>query len=128
MATMASPQHFMRTLGQIEPVWVQSSRPQFAKLTQDANADVCIVGSGIASISTAYELVNPGAKVIMLEAQEVLSGESGRNTGHLSSALENGHIALAKKQGNDTLKLAAESHTWALRNVGDCCQQIRNRG
>ena len=128
MATVASPQIFMHTSGKNEPVWIHtepySRRPQFQKLTQDAEADVCIIGSGIAGISTAYELVSSGAKVIMLEAREVLSGESGRTSGHLSNALDDGYIAISKKHGDDGAKLAAESHTWALHHVGEVSKKL----
>ncbi|KAL8787472.1 MAG: hypothetical protein Q9195_007764 [Heterodermia aff. obscurata] len=125
---MASPQTFMHTSGNTEPVWIHTEpydhRPQFSKLAQDAEADVCILGSGIAGISTAYELVSSGAKVIMLEAREILSGESGRTSGHLSSALDDGYIPISKKHGNDGAKLAAESHAWALRHVGEVARKL----
>ena len=128
MATAASPQVFMHTSGTTEPVWIHTEpydrRPQFPKLTQNVEADVCILGSGIAGISTAYELVSSGAKVIMLEAREVLSGESGRTSGHLSSSLDDGYIPISKKHGNDGAKLAAESHTWALRHVGEVARKL----
>ncbi|KAG7009312.1 hypothetical protein G7Y79_00003g011800 [Physcia stellaris] len=128
MATMASPEIFMHTSGKNEPVWIHtepySHRPRFQKLTQDVEADVCIIGSGIAGISTAYELVISGAKVIMLEAREVLSGESGRTSGHLSNALDDGYIAISKKHGDEGAKLAAESHTWALHHVGEVSKKL----
>lgn len=128
IANMASPQIFEHTSGNTEPVWIHTEpydrRPQFSKLTDNAEADVCILGSGIAGISTAYELVNSGAKVIMLEAREVLSGESGRTSGHLSNALDDGYIPISKKHGNDGAKLAAESHTWALRHVGEVARKL----
>ncbi|KAL2807777.1 hypothetical protein BJX63DRAFT_425136 [Aspergillus granulosus] len=44
-----------------EPVWVHhlpiSKYPQFPSLDHDIETDVCIIGSGIAGISTAYELI-----------------------------------------------------------------------
>ena len=128
MASLTSPQHFMDTSGAQEPVWIHtepySHRPKFQKLTQDLNADVCIVGSGIAGISTAYELVSSGAKVVMLEAREVLSGESGRTSGHLSNALDDGYIQIAKKHGQEEAKHAADSHTWALRHIGEVSEKL----
>lgn len=64
------------------------NRPQLPKLTKDFGTDVCIIGSGIAGISTAYELVTRGSRVTMIEARDFIFGESGRTTGHLSSALD----------------------------------------
>lgn len=128
MATLASPQHFMDTSGQQEPVWIHtepySRRPKFQKLAQDISADVCIIGSGISGISTAYEFVSSGAKVVMVEAREVLSGESGRTSGHLASALDDGFTNIAQKHGQEGAKLAAQSHQWALRHVGEVSKKL----
>lgn len=92
MSTQAtSPKQFTKTSGSTDAVWIHtepySQRPHFKKLTSDIEADVCIVGAGIAGITTAYELVKAGQKVVMIEAREVLSGETGRTTGHLSVTL-----------------------------------------
>lgn len=84
MATMKQPQHFMMTSGETDPVWIHtepySKRPHFSKLAEDTTADVCIIGAGISGITIAYELVKRGVNVVMLEAREVLSGESGSST------------------------------------------------
>ncbi|KFY31534.1 hypothetical protein V493_01017, partial [Pseudogymnoascus sp. VKM F-4281 (FW-2241)] len=73
--------------------------------------DVCIIGAGIAGISTAYELVTRGLEVVLIEAREVLSGETGRTSGHLSNALDDGYLKIAKKHGVEGAKIAADSHT-----------------
>lgn len=79
---MASKSHFLDTSGQNDPVWIHtepySKRPQYKPLTEDVTTDVCVIGSGIAGVSVAYELVSKGVKVVMLEAREILSGESGK--------------------------------------------------
>lgn len=128
MATMSSPQHSMSTSGETEPVWIHtepySSRPQFPKLNKDLHTDVCIIGAGIGGISTAYELVTRGIDVVMIEAREVLSGETGRTSGHLSNALDDGYVEIAKKHGDDGAKMAAQSHTWAIDRVGEISKKL----
>jgi len=128
MATMAPPEHFMKTSGETDAVWVHkepySNRPQFPKLTKDLETEVCIIGAGISGISTAYELVSRGVKVAMIEAREVLSGESGRTSGHLSSALDGSYVDIAKKHGKDAAKNAGESHQWALGHIGEISKQL----
>ncbi|KAF2243990.1 FAD dependent oxidoreductase [Trematosphaeria pertusa] len=128
MATMSDPKQFMRTSGETDAVWVHkepySNRPQFTKLNQDLETDVCIIGSGIAGISTAYELVTRGLSVVMIEAREVLSGETGRTSGHLANDLDDGYTNIAKKHGDSGAKMAAESHTWALNRVGELSKQL----
>lgn len=125
MATMAAPQQFMNTSGERDAVWLAtepySNRPRFSKLTKDINTDVCIVGSGIAGTSIAYELVSRGVKVTMIEAREVVSGESGRTSGHLSS---DGFSHIKEKHGMDGAKNAASSHSWALEHVGEVSKRL----
>ncbi|PGH00924.1 hypothetical protein AJ80_09086 [Polytolypa hystricis UAMH7299] len=125
---MSEPQHFMHTTGENDPVWVHlmlySEFPKFPVLGHNAETDVCVVGSGIAGISTAYEMVTRGAKVMMIEARDVLSGESGRTSGHLANALDDGYVQIAKKHGLEDAKAAADSHSWALNRVGDVSKKL----
>jgi heterodisulfide reductase subunit A-like polyferredoxin len=89
-----------RTSGYKQPVWIAtepySNRPQFPKLNKDVRADVVIVGSGITGVSVAYEAVQRGFSVAMIEARDAVGGESGRTSGHLSSALDDTYHELIK--------------------------------
>ena len=128
MATMADPQHALKTSGDSDPVWIHkepySNRPGFSKLTEDLQTDVCVIGSGIAGISTAYELVTRGVKVVMIEARDVISGESGRTSGHLSSALDAPYSEIASKHSHSRAQAAVDSHAWALKRVGEISRQL----
>lgn len=77
------------TSGHKHPVWISTepyeNRPKFPKLASNLTTDVLIAGAGITGISTAYECVQAGLKTTIIEAREVLSGETGRTSGHLSS-------------------------------------------
>ncbi|KAJ4172659.1 hypothetical protein NW754_002862 [Fusarium falciforme] len=101
MASSNKSQQFFHTSGATDSVWVHqdpvSNRPSFSKLGSDVETDVCIIGAGIAGISTAYELVNRGREVVLLEARQVLSGETGRTSGHLTNDLDDGYTEIAKK-------------------------------
>lgn len=125
---MQTPQHFQKTSGALDAVWIHtdpySNRPTFHPLKQDLETDVCIVGSGISGMSIAYELVTRGVQVVMLEARDFLSGETGRTSGHLSNALDDGYTQILKKHGFDGAKAAADSHTWALHRVGEISKQL----
>ena len=123
-----SANQFIRTSGQADAVWVHtdpySNRPQFSKLDKDITTDVCIIGSGISGISIAYELVKRGVNVVMIEARDILCGESGRTSGHLASALDDHYTEISKTHGDKKAKLAAESHSWALDRVGDIAKEL----
>ncbi len=64
--------------------WYAASVPEFptlASLTGSMHADVCILGAGITGLSTAIELAEAGFNVVVLEAQRVGWGASGRSGG-----------------------------------------------
>lgn len=101
-----------------------SRYPEVPPLSHDVDTDVCIIGSGIAGISISYELVTRGKRVTMIEARHILSGESGRTSGHLSNALDDGYMQIKNKHGLEGAKSAAESHTWAIDRVGEIAKKL----
>jgi glycine/D-amino acid oxidase-like deaminating enzyme/nitrite reductase/ring-hydroxylating ferredoxin subunit len=101
-----------------------SNSLNFQPLTENIETDICIVGAGISGISLAYELVKRGKEVVLLEARDVLAGETGRTSGHLSNALDDLYQNIAKKHGDDGAKLAAESHGWAIDRVGEIAKEL----
>ncbi|HET7202128.1 MAG TPA: FAD-binding oxidoreductase [Steroidobacteraceae bacterium] len=55
--------------------------PDRPALAGEVEADVCVVGGGIAGCSTALHLAERGYKVVLLEGQRVAWGASGRSGG-----------------------------------------------
>ncbi|GAB4365280.1 MAG: FAD-binding oxidoreductase [Kiloniellaceae bacterium] len=68
-------------------------------LAGDARCDVCVIGGGYTGISTALHLAERGYRVIVLEAQRVGWGASGRNGGQLSGGQRLDPDALEKIVG-----------------------------
>ncbi len=76
-------------------VWeVTRAQRTTAPLHGDAEADVCVIGAGIAGMTTAYLLAKAGRRVIVLEKDAVGAGETGQTTAHLSSALADYFLVL----------------------------------
>jgi gamma-glutamylputrescine oxidase len=67
----------------------------FPVLAGSESADVCVIGGGLAGISTALELRAKGFSVVVLEGQRVGWGASGRNGGQfiVGHASEDGILA-----------------------------------
>jgi glycine/D-amino acid oxidase-like deaminating enzyme/nitrite reductase/ring-hydroxylating ferredoxin subunit len=84
------------------------------RLNESVTTDVCVVGAGIAGMSVAYNVVRAGKRVIVLDLDQIGSGESGRTTAHLSNAIDDRYIRLEKALGNERTRLAAESHSAAI--------------
>src|SRR3954466_3885718 len=105
----------MNTSGSNLSPWLAGfEMPRFESLTSDSTADVCVVGAGIAGMSVAYLLSREGKKVIVVDDGDVGSGETGRTTAHLVSALDDRYYELEKLHGERGAQLAAESHSAAI--------------
>ncbi|HEX6912056.1 MAG TPA: FAD-dependent oxidoreductase [Longimicrobium sp.] len=101
-------------------VW-EATVPQrtFPPLADEAEADVCVVGAGIAGMTTAYLLAKAGRRVVVLDKTSVGGGETGQTTAHLSSALDDYFHVLEKVHGAGGARLAFQSHQAAIDRVGE---------
>jgi glycine/D-amino acid oxidase-like deaminating enzyme len=74
-----------------------------APLPGDTDVDVAIVGAGYTGVWTAYSLLglDPGLRVVLLEAEIAGFGASGRNGGWCSALLPMGLSAMAARAGRD---------------------------
>ncbi|WP_437818095.1 FAD-dependent oxidoreductase [Sorangium sp. So ce1078] len=98
-------------------VWTHAVLPPMAPLAADHTADVCVVGAGIAGLTTAYLLAKAGKRVVVLDNGAVGGGESGFTTAHITHALDRRWASLAKLHGVSHLRLAARSHTAAIETI-----------
>jgi gamma-glutamylputrescine oxidase len=67
-------------------------------------ADVCIVGGGLAGLTAALKLARSGRKVVLLEAQRVAWGASGRNGGFVSAGYATGLSSIQRHVGKNQAK------------------------
>ena len=67
----------------------------------EAEADVVVVGSGIAGLSTAYELARLGRSVIVIDRGGIGSGMTARTTAHLAFELDDYYHKLIATRGED---------------------------
>src|SRR5688572_22531534 len=93
--------------------------PQTSKLDNDVACDVCVVGAGIAGLSVAYNLIQEGKTVVVLDKSSIAGGETSRTTAHLSDALDDRYEKIIEVHGERGARLAAESHAAAIDKVED---------
>jgi len=91
--------------------------PRFAALDRDVQVDVCIVGGGIAGLTTAYELLRAGKSVAVIEDGEIGSGMTQRTSAHLSGILDDRFFELERLRGVQVARVAAESHAAAVDRI-----------
>jgi glycine/D-amino acid oxidase-like deaminating enzyme len=65
-----------------------SPAPAAPPLEADVRTDVAVVGGGITGLSTALHAARSGAAVVLLEAEEIGFGASGRNGGQVNPGLK----------------------------------------
>jgi glycine/D-amino acid oxidase-like deaminating enzyme/nitrite reductase/ring-hydroxylating ferredoxin subunit len=100
-------------------VWeVTRAQRTTAPLHGDAEADVCVIGAGIAGMTTAYLLAKAGRRVIVLEKDAVGAGETGQTTAHLSSAMDDYFHVLEHVHGEQGSRIAFQSHQAAIEQIG----------
>lgn len=73
--------------------------PAAAPLEGDVEADVCVVGAGLSGCSAALHLAERGYKVVLLEADRVGYGASGRSGGQIIPGYACGMAKLAAQLG-----------------------------
>src|SRR5919198_4701624 len=104
--------------GRTQSPWFASADiPRRPALAGDARADVCVVGAGIAGLSVAYHLAREGRGVLVLDDGPIGGGQSGRTTAHLSNAIDDLYVEIARIHGVEGARLAAESHTAAIDRI-----------
>jgi gamma-glutamylputrescine oxidase len=75
--------------------------PRYAPLAGSRKADVCIVGGGYTGLSAAIHLAEAGANVVLVEADEIASGASGRNGGQIHSGQRRDVLWLEQRYGRE---------------------------
>ncbi|WP_299757277.1 FAD-dependent oxidoreductase [uncultured Pontibacter sp.] len=106
------------------PVWMnQLQLPPTKTLEENLSCDVCVVGAGIAGLTTAYLLAKEGKRVVVLESKDIGGGETSRTTAHLSNALDEQYYNLIKLFGKDGARLACQSHAQAIDKIEEIANE-----
>src|SRR5262245_51591815 len=104
--------------GSNRSLWMDLAQIEVASpLERDDEADVCIIGAGIAGLTTAYFLARDGKSVIVLDDGPFAGGETSRTTAHIVNALDDYYHELERLHGEEGAKLAADSHTAAIETI-----------
>ncbi len=87
--------------------------PQRPPLAFDIDVDVCVIGGGLAGLTTAREVARHGWSVALLEADRLAAGASGRNTGFVLPGFAAEPDSLIARVGFERTK-----DLWALSQAG----------
>ena len=81
--------------------------------------DVAVIGSGIAGISTAYELCKRGKSIIVIDRGRICGGMTSRTSAHLAPLCDDLVSEMMKIKGRDATKLFCDSQAAAVDRIED---------
>ena len=87
--------------------------PLRPRLSVDLDIDACVIGGGLAGLTVARELARSGWSVVLLEANRIASGASGRNTGFVLPGFAADADKLVARVGFERTR-----SLWALSQAG----------
>jgi gamma-glutamylputrescine oxidase len=94
-----------------------NATPGHGPVDGDATCDVCVIGAGIAGCATALELAERGYRVILLEAERVGWGASGRSGGQAIFGYSTAMSGIAARVGPEAARRMWDVSVEALEFV-----------
>lgn len=91
----------------------RNDHTRYPPLNENLRTDVVIVGGGFTGVATALGLAERGKSVVLLEAQHIGFGATGRNGGQVTGSLS-GDTAM-ERQLKSTMGEDALAYVWDLR-------------
>jgi glycine/D-amino acid oxidase-like deaminating enzyme/nitrite reductase/ring-hydroxylating ferredoxin subunit len=93
--------------------------PDARPLQGNQACDVVVIGSGIAGISTAYELAIAGRRVMVVDRGKIAGGVTARTSAHLAPLCDDLTSAMIGLRGEQTSRLFYESQAAAVDRIED---------
>jgi glycine/D-amino acid oxidase-like deaminating enzyme/nitrite reductase/ring-hydroxylating ferredoxin subunit len=107
-----------------EPLWFDGAElPELPRPRTNVRADVCVVGAGIAGLTTAYLLAAEGRSVVVVDDGPLGGGMTGATTAHLVTAIDRGYSEIERLRGEASAKLAAQSHGAAIDRIEEIARR-----
>src|SRR5919108_3572715 len=101
-----------------QSVWQGTAEmPACPRLEGNQHVEVCIVGAGIAGLTTAYLLCQAGKSVAVLDDGPLAGGITQMTTAHLVNMMDDRYFELERLHGREGARLAAESHSAAINRI-----------
>jgi glycine/D-amino acid oxidase-like deaminating enzyme len=91
--------------------------PDAGELEENRSCDTIVIGSGIAGMSTAYELAMEGQKVIVVDRGAIAGGITARTSAHLAPLCDDLTSAMIKLRGEDISRAFYVSQAAAVDRI-----------
>src|SRR6201989_3304852 len=91
--------------------------PKAVPVKGNERCDVAVVGSGIAGVSTAYELSQRGRSVIVIDRGLIAGGMTARTSAHLAPLCDDLMSEMQKIKGEELARLFYKSHAAGVDRI-----------
>jgi gamma-glutamylputrescine oxidase len=97
----------MKPIGHAPSYYAATANPQSDRppLQGAIEVDVCIVGAGYTGLSAALHLAEAGFKVVILEAEKIAWGASGRNGGQIVHSYSRDMDVIQARHGKESAQI-----------------------
>lgn len=115
---------------EINSLWQATSvaRPEFGSASGDQTFDVVVIGGGYTGLTTAHYLAKAGLSPVVLEANRIGWGASGRNGGVVSGKFRPAFKDIAARHGLDTARKMHDLGLEVIEHVGQLIEELMIEG
>lgn len=110
--------------GKLSSIWMETTpETNFPTLTKDIETDVLVIGAGIVGVTTAFNLLDSGKKVTLIDWSKVVSGVTGHTTAKATSL----HGLIYRDLIKTFSEKEARLHYEAQERAIDTIEEISNK-
>lgn len=107
----------IKTSDSTHSMWQELEAPFLPALDETLSCDTCVIGAGIAGLTTAYFLALSGRKVVVIDDAAIGGRQSLRTTAHLSNVLDARYFKIKELHGPSSCIQLADNHSWAIAKM-----------
>ena len=100
----------------------------YPELTENVQAQVCVIGGGLAGLTVALELARAGTSVVLLDAEVIAWGASGRNGGVVGPGYAASFDNIARRVGGDGAQALYKLSIDGVKIVNDNIEKLKITG
>lgn len=106
------------------PYWSASAAfPRYAKLSDNADTDVVIVGGGVTGLTAAYLLAKAGRRVTLLERGRCAEMDTGHTSAHLTMVTDTRLTDLVKGVGRTHAQAVWDAGRAAINTIDEIVRE-----
>lgn len=96
-------------------IWNETNLPEHGALLGDVQADVCVIGAGMAGLLTAYFLQEKGMRTVVIDAERTAGGVTQNTTAKITSQHGAIYSKLMQDLGEEKARAYAHANQKAIQ-------------